>query len=217
MGRAWMTELTEPSRRSVARTSAVGESRIKLIRDLTTSLLGKRSAREACEAFVAVLTADPADDIRWVLAYLVPYGETTAHLAAATRLRPNALSAPSELQLAEQAASPLAQALAGREPSVLDVQACRLIANLSDDQLPCRAVAAPFADSESAPLSGVIIIGFGSATHAQEEDLDFSASLAGILGRAIQAVRLSEAVTRLQLEEKRLRRDEARYRLLVAA
>jgi signal transduction histidine kinase/DNA-binding response OmpR family regulator len=152
----------------------IGERQLALLRDLAETAAQSRSARDACLQSAVALASNP-QDIPFGLIYLRGPQGTVAELAGASGLQPGHAAAPVSLPLDAPLPWPIAEAMAGGRPVLVD----RLRDQFPDlpvgawSQAPDKAVILPIPASGDTGHGGALVVGLSPHRLFNEGYRDF--------------------------------------------
>jgi signal transduction histidine kinase/ActR/RegA family two-component response regulator len=170
----------------------IGQRRLALLRELAARGADARTFPEACAAAGRALATNPRD-LPFAMVYAVEGEQRTATLAAAAGIERGHAAAPETVALDGGGVWPLAEALRGRVPVVID----DLGANVGLGALPSgawprppgRAVALPVADGGRSGRAAVLVVGLNPFRPLDDDYLSFldlvSRQVSASLGNAL--------------------------------
>ncbi len=170
----------------------VGERRLQTLRDLGRSVIGMKSAEDACKTTVKSLAVNPYD-VPFALVYLLDEDETQASLVAASGLAEGTTAAPLRLEMTAPATQvwPLTQ--------VFENNAAAVVSDLEErfTTLPggpwpesCKeALVLPIAASGYAKPTGFLVVGFSPRRIIDSEYRSFFDLIVGHVSTAISNAR----------------------------
>jgi signal transduction histidine kinase/DNA-binding response OmpR family regulator len=180
----------------------IGDRQLKLLRELAAQTADARSWGEACERSMAALAADP-HDVTFALLYVIPPSGEAARLCSARGLPAGHPAAPDSLRLEDLAPWPIASAVSGHEPVVVEDLASVLGQDAPRgawDRPSGRAAVLSIPASGETGRGGVLIVGLNPYRL-------FDDGYRGFLGLA--AGQIAAAMANADAYEEERRRAEA--------